>query len=199
MRVTRVIASIFVASLLLAPLCGCAKKTDTSQPAPVAKPESGSPPATANKVPQSPAPATPAKAEKETAVDDKAGSQKQVEEVRSAFVALQQVCRANDIDGYLAFWDDQTKKLIDGEDPNDRREHRRVSLTKNPGILQEIAGAEIESITANTSQAESIKSLLGVEIKGAMLLVRTKGRAFLFHETVQGWRLFTIAPSQYFR
>ena len=65
--------------------------------------------------------------------------------------------------------------------------------------MREIANAGIESITVDTSQAEKMKALLGVEIKGTMLLVRTTGLAYLFHETDKGWKLFTMAPSEYFR
>jgi len=129
------------------------------------------------------------------------GLQKQVDEVRKTFTSLQGVCKANDIEGYLDSWDYETKMAIDGRDLSldERRERTRKYLTRRPGTLQEIANAKIESITVDTSQAEKMEILFGVEIKGTMMLVRTNGRAFLFHETAKGWKLFTIAPPEYFR
>jgi len=116
---------------------------------------------------------------------------------------LQDACKANDIDGYLDFWDDETKmaveKMVRDLDIDERRERRRKSLKEKPGILQEIANLKIESITVDTSQAEKIENMFGVEIKGTTMLVRTNGRALLFHETAKGWKLFTIAPPEYFR
>ena len=124
-----------------------------------------------------------------------------MDEVRRTFLSLQEVCKANDVDGYLGFWDDETKKAIDGRDLDldERRERRRESLTKRPGTLEEIADARIESITVDTSQAEKIAMLSGTEIEGTMMLVHTSGPALLFHETAQGWKLFTRASPEYFR
>ncbi len=126
--------------------------------------------------------------------------QKQIEEVRSTFLSLQKVCEANDIEGYLDFWDYETK-MADGRDLSveERRERTRKSLTRRPGTLREIAIAKIKSITVDTSQAEKMKTVMGVEIEGTMMLVRTTGLAYLFHETDKGWKLFTAAPSEYFR
>ena len=127
------------------------------------------------------------------------GLLKQVEEVRKTFISLQEVCKANDIEGYLDFWDDETK-LLDGRDLSleERRERRRKSLTSRPVVFLEIVNAKIRSITVETSQAEKLKALYGGEIKGTMMLVRTSIRAYLFHETDKGWKLFTIAPLEYF-
>ena len=141
------------------------------------------------------------KDEKEMGQDGEETLEEQVEEVRKTFLALQEVCKANDIEGYLEFWDDETKMEVDGRDLDidQRRERRRESLAKRPGMLQEIANLTIESIGVDTSQAEKVEEFFGTEIKGIMMLVRTDGRAFLFHETVKGWKLFTIAPAEYFR
>ena len=84
-------------------------------------------------------------------------------------------------------------------DVDTRRERRCESLKKKPGILEEIANLKIESITVDTNQTERIEMSAGVEIKGTMILVRTNGRALLFHETAKGWKLFTIGPPGYFR
>ena len=127
--------------------------------------------------------------------------QKMADEVRATFATLQQACKANDIEAYLGFWDEETHKAADGRDLSldERRQRRRERLAKEPGILQEIADAKVESIAVDTSQAEKVRSTLGAEIKGTMMLVRTSGRAFLFHETAEGWKLFTVAPADYFR
>ena len=142
-------------------------------------------------------------AEEKMEKDDEEGLQRQIDEVRKAFTSLQEVCKANDIDGYLDSWDYETKmeveKGVRDLDLNERRENRRKSLTKSPGKLQEIANAKIESIAMDTSQAQKIENFWGVEIKGPMMLVRTDGRAYLFHETAAGWKLFTVAPADYFR
>ena len=178
MRICKIIIYVSAVSVLFTSLSGCAKKEDRSKEEADANAESNS----------------------QSLADDEEGLQRQVDEVRRAFLSLQQVCEANDVDGYLAFWDDETKIAVDGRDldVDERRERRRQSLTKKPGMLEEIANAKIASITVDTSQAEKIRITFGVEIEGAMMLVRTDGDAFLFHETADGWKLFTRASPGYF-
>ena len=124
--------------------------------------------------------------------------QKQADEVRTTFMVLQQVCKANDVDRYLYFWDDETKKAIDGRDLDidQRRQRRRQSLTRRPQTLQEIADAKIESITVDYWEPEKIEAVHGVEIKGTMMLVRTTGLHFRFdlqfHQTPNGWKLWNM-------
>jgi len=209
MKISEVIIYVLAVSVLFTSLWGCAKKEDMSKEESETNSESKSQSSTDDNqiiksgetTSQASTPDTPAKAEKEVGKDDDDRLQKQVDEVRRAFISLQEACKANDIDGYLDFWDYETKKAVDGRDLDldERRENRRKSLTKRPGTLQEIANLKIESITVDTSQAEKIENMFGVEIKGTTMLVRTNGRALLFHETAKGWKLFTIAPPEYFR
>jgi FtsZ-interacting cell division protein ZipA len=209
MKISKIIIYILAVSILFTSLWGCAKKEDRSKEESDTNSESKIQPSTDGSqiikseetMSQASVPDIPAKAEKEVGKDNHETLQKKVDEVRRAFISLQEVCKANDIDGYLDFWDDETKKEVDGRDIDllERRERRRESLTKRPGALQEIANAKVESITADTSQAEKIEMMFGVGIKGTMMLVRTNGRAFLFHETDKGWKLFTVGPPEYFR
>ena len=129
------------------------------------------------------------------------GSEDPIEQVRATFLSLQQICKANDLDGYVAFWDDETKKEIDGRELTvaQRQEQRRQRLLEKPGDLQEIANATIQSIEVNTSQAEKLEQLFGREVEGAMIVVFTDGPALLFHETADGWKLFTKSTGSYFR
>ena len=90
------------------------------------------------------------------------------------------------------------ERLWEGEGELNRKVDG-VRAHGDPGYDQEIANLKIESITVDTSQAEKIENMFGVEIKGTTMLVRTNGRALLFHETAKGWKLFTIAPPEYFR
>jgi len=123
--------------------------------------------------------------------------QRQAEEVRTTFLSLQQACKANDIDGYLDFWDDESKKAIDPRSRNldQIRQRRRESLKKRPGTLEQIASAKVKSITPDYWEAELIKKLFGVEIKGSMMLVRTTSEDLLFHETTNGWKLLKKGSS----
>ncbi len=209
MEVSKIIIYVLAVSVLFASLWGCARKEDRSEEGSEAKSESYDQSSTDDSQVVKSEEVTsevtkqeiPAKDEKEMGQDSDGKLQKQVEEVRKTFISLQEVCRANDVDGYLDFWDDETKIAVDGRDMDieERRERRRESLTKRPGMLQEIASAKIESITIDTSQAEKLEGSFGVEIKGAMMLVRTGSRDFLFHETDKGWKLFTVAGPGYFR
>lgn len=208
MRTRKVILYVLAVSLLSVSLCGCARKEDRPREESDANAASDSQSSTADRQKVQPGETTPqaATAElsgepgEEVTAGDEEELQKQIDEVRRAFLSLQEVCKANDVDGYLAFWDDETKKAIDSRDLDleERRERRRKSLAKRPGTLEEIANATIESIAVDTSQAEKIATLSGTEIEGTMVLVRTNGPALLFHETAQGWRLFTIASGEYF-
>ncbi len=134
----------------------------------------------------------------ESGQDHQKQVQKQADEVRTTFMALQQVCKANYVDGYLDFWDYETKKAIDGRDLDldQRRQRTRQSLARRPETLQEIASAKIESITVDYWEPENIEAVLGVEIKGTMMLVGTTGlhlRFHLrFHQTPNGWKLWNI-------
>ena len=182
---TRTMVCVVAAAAIWISLSGCAKKEDPSAQEPAA----GSGPDS-----QAPAGKPAAKVEKE-------GLEKQIDEVRAAFLSLQQICGAKNIDGYVNFWDDETKVGVDGRSLtlDQRREGRRKSLIEKPGVLEEIAQAKIESIAADTSQAQKIESLWGVKIQGTMMLVRTDGADYLFHETALGWKLFTKASRGYFR
>jgi len=126
---------------------------------------------------------------------------KQIEEVRAAFLSLQQVCKANDIDGYVAFWDDKTKEQTDGRDLTvaQRQQRRRERTVEKPGALEKIANATIESIEVNTTQAEGMERTFGRKVEGTMIVVFTDGPALLFHETADGWKLFTLSTGDYFR
>ncbi len=201
MQIQRIIVQIIAVSAIAALPWGCAKQDDTvpeesgadvpqSTVAPADDGQAGMPDQTALE--------TTAPGEGEVHSSD---VKKQADEVRAAFLALQQICRAGDIDGYVAFWDDETKKQIDGRDLDvaQRRQRRRASLQNRPETLPEIANAKIESIAVDTTQAEKTEKLLGVTVEGTMMVVFTDGPALLFHETDAGWKLFTKAPSDYFR
>jgi len=183
---------IMLVSVLFSSQWGCAKKEDKEETdSSVESKSPSSQPSTED---------ITAKAEKEVGKGGAEVLQKQVGQVRRTFISLQEVCRANDIEGYLDSWDYETK-MADGRDLSldERRERTRKSLTRRPGTLREIANAKIKSITVDTSQSEKIEALFGREIKGTMMLVRTTRLAYLFHETDKGWKLFTIGPSEYFR
>jgi len=201
MRTARVIACVSIAFAMPFLLWGCGKPddqtteetgTDSAQSEPLA-PDSEAPPATASA--SNGAPATAQTGGNMGQLD------KQIEEVRAAFLSLQQVCKANDIDGYVAFWDDETKREIDGRALTvaERRERRRQRLLEKPEDLEEIASATIESIEADTTQAEKLDQLHGQKVEGTMIVVCTDGPALLFHETANGWKLFTKSTSSYFR
>jgi len=191
MKVREVIIYLAAVSVLFGSVCGCGGKEEMVEEEREAGQEPASPPSTNE----------PGEITKEAEKGDAERLQKQAEEVRSTFVSLQKVCEANDIEGYLDFWDYETKKEIDGRELSveERREVRRKSLANRPGTLRDIANAKIEYITVDTSQAEKLEALFSVEIEGTMMLVRTTGLAYLFHETDKGWKLFTVAPSEYFR
>ncbi len=196
MRVPRSIVSIVALAAISSLLWGCAKKDDGTTADPGTD-SAHSMPSAANSGRTASERAAPT-----TEGDTNANaSQKQIEEVRTAFLALQQICKANDIDGYVAFWDDETHKEIDGRDLTvaQRQERRRQRLLEKPGDLQEIAKARIESIEVNTSQAEKLEQLYGRKVEGAMIVVVTDKPALLFHETADGWKLFTKSTSSYFR
>lgn len=124
-----------------------------------------------------------------------------IEQIQAAFLSLQQVCKTNDVDGNVAFWDYETKKEIDGRDLTvaRRQQQRRQRLVEKPEDLEEIANAAIESIEVNTSQAEKLEQFSGRKVEGAMIVVFTSGPALLFHETSDGWKLFTKSTGNYFR
>lgn len=209
MKISRVIIYVLAVSVLFSSMWGCAKKEDRSEEETDSNLESKSPSSTDDSQIIKPGETTSqpttaeieAKAEKEAGKGGAEGLEKQVEEVRRTFISLQKVCKANDIEGYLDFWDYEIKMSIDGRDwSRDERRERMRKFPRRPGTLQEIANAKIESITVDTTQAEKTETLLGVEIKGTMMLVRTNGLAYyLFRETAKGWKLFTIAPPEYFR
>jgi hypothetical protein len=194
MKIRNIIIYVLAVSVLFISLWGCAKQKDRSE-------EETDSNSASSQSSISTIEDIATKDEKEVEKGGAEGLQKQVEEVRETFMSLQEVCKAKDIEGYIEFCDDETKMEIDGRDMSleQRRERRRKSLTKDPGTLQEIANAKIESITVNTSEAEKIGQFFGGEIKGTMLLVRTDGRALLFHETAKGWKLFSIGSPGYYR
>jgi hypothetical protein len=196
MKVREIIIFAFALSVFFGSLWGCGGKEERGEEETEAGRESESQPSKDISEINEPGETT-----KEAEKEDAERLQKQVEEVRSTFMSLQKVCEANDIEGYLDFWDYETKKEIDGRELSveERRELKRKSLTRGPGTLQDIANAKIEYITVDTSQAEKIMAMSGTEIEGTMMLVRTTGLAYLFHETDKGWKLFTVAPSEYFR
>jgi hypothetical protein len=187
MKISKIIIYVFAVAVLCCSMCGCGGKEDRPEEPTDSNTESNRQSSTGIRP-----------VIKFVGVAE--GLQKQVEQVRNTFMSLQKVCRANDIEGYLDFWDYETK-MLDGRDLSldERRERTRKSLTKRPETLQEIANSRIKSITVDTSQAEKIEALSGAEIEGTMMLVRTTGRALLFHETDEGWKLFTIASPGYFR
>jgi FtsZ-interacting cell division protein ZipA len=215
MKISKIIIYVLAVSVLLVSLWGCAKKEDKPKEESDAKSESNSQSSTDDgqviKLRETTSEASTkeiaAKAGKEAGQNGDERLQKQVEEVRKTFISLQEACKANDIDGYLDFWDYETSMLVEKKfrgidiDLDEKRERRRKSLTENPGVLQEIANLKIESITVDTGQAEKMMNFSGVEIKGTMMLVRTnnRGRALLFHETAKGWKLNKIAPAEYYR
>jgi len=211
MKISKIIIYVLAVSVLFTSLWGCAKKEDRSREESDTNSEPNSQSSTddtqivklVETTSQAPTPDIPAKAEKEVGKDNEEKLQKQVDEVRKTFISLQEVCKTNDIDGYLDFWDYETKMAVEKQlrdlDLDERRELKRKSLTKRPGILQEIANAKIESITVNIKEAEKVEAMFGVEIKGTMMLVRTNGRALLFHETAKGWKWWNIAPPEYYR
>ena len=201
MSVARTIAHVVAVSALCALPWGCAKQDDTTpDESSVNSAQSTPSPADGSQV-TAPGQTTPEATPSAGADAGASVLQKQKDKVRAAFLALQQICQAGDIDGYVAFWDDETKKVIDGRDLDiaARRRRRRDSLLKKPETLPEIANAEIESIAVNTSQAEGIEKTLGVAVEGTMMVVFTDGPALLFHETANGWRLFTKSTPDYFR
>jgi hypothetical protein len=201
MRVHRVIVHIVIVSAVSALLWGCAKQDDATPDEPgVDSVQSTSSAANGGQVTR-PGRTAPESTPPAGAAADTSGLQKQIDEVRAAFVSLQQVCKAGDIDGYVAFWDDETKKEIDGRDMDvaQRRQQRRESLLKRPETLPGIANAKIESIAVDTTQAERTEKVLGVEVEGTMMVVFTDGPALLFHETADGWKLFTLSTPEYFR
>jgi hypothetical protein len=208
MRICTIIISVLAVSVLFVALLGCAKKENRSREESGTDLEPDSQSAANDSqiiksreiTSQASTADIPARPEDEVAEEGEGGLARHVDEVRRTFLSLQQVCEANDVDGYLAFWDDETKMAVDGRDldVDERRERRRQSLTKKPGMLEKIANAKMESIAVDTSQAEKIERTFGVEVKGTMMLVRTSGDAFLFHETADGWKLFTIASPGYF-
>lgn len=195
MRIRTVVAYVVGASVVFASLCGCGKKEDraTEEPAPVAASDQIA--SEASSAPNDTGDATEMASPNENAL------QKQIEEVRAAFLSLRKICEANDVDGYVAFWDDETKREIDGRNLtiDQRRQRRRQRLLEKPGELDEIANATIESVEVNTSQAEKLEELFGRKVEGTMMVVYTDGPALLFHETADGWKLFTKAPADYFR
>ena len=209
MNTTKTLWYAFVVSMVLVTLGGCAKKEDDELKDSNAGTTSGqssmedsqlTQPAETTSQPSPPN--RPIPAENVAGQDKEADMQEQIAEVRKAFLALQAICKANDMDGYVKAWDDETKMAVDGRNLSveERRERRRKTLTEDPEVLQEIANATITSIAVDTSQAEKMKTVLGVQIEGPMMLVRTNGRrALLFHETARGWKLFTLAPPEYFR
>jgi hypothetical protein len=203
MKTGRIIVYVLAVSVLFISLWSCAKKEDRPKEEYDSQSSTNDSQITKSggAASQTSSPDIPAIAEKEVRNDNDERLQKQVDEVRKTFISLQDVCKANNIDGYLDFWDDETKMAVDGQGLNldERRERRRKSLVKTPGILQEIANVKTESITVDISEAEKIQDLYGVEIKGTMMLVRTSGRAFLFHETAKGWKLWNTAPPGYYR
>lgn len=206
MKTTKIIILVLSASILSTSLWSCAKKEESdadSEPNSQSSTDNSQIVKPLETTSQASTPDIPAKAEEKMEKDHEEGLQRQIAEVRKAFASLQEACKGNDIDGYLDFWDYETKMVIEKQvrdlGLNERRENRRESLTKSPGKLHEIANAKIESITVDTSQAEKIEDFWGVEVEGTLLLVRTDGRAFLFHETAAGWKLFTVAPADYFR
>lgn len=186
---TKMHGLFLVASLILAMLAVSGCKRENPEPSSSSALESA-------------APETPAEAEEQVTETDDERLLRQENEVRKVFAALQQACKANDIEAYLDFWDYQTQQAIDGRDLDldQRRQRKRDSLTKTPAILQEIANMKLESVTVNTKEAEKVATLHGTEIEGTMMLVRTDGRrALLFHETDKGWKVWKIAPAEYYR
>ncbi len=200
MRTSGILASVGIALAMPFLLWGCGKPDDQTTE------ETGtdsvqSEPLAADREQQT---ATPPASHAASATAQTGGDigqlDKQIEEVRAAFLALQQICKANDVDGYVAFWDDKTKEQTDARDLTiaQRQQRRRERTLANPGALEEIAKAKIESIEVNTSQAEGMERF-GQKVEGTMMVVFTDGPALLFHETADGWKLFTKSTGDYFR
>ena len=102
--------------------------------------------------------------------------------------------KADDIDGYLDLKDLETHVAAD---PRHRtldqmREQKRSTLMEKRDIFQKIANAKIESVTVDTCKAEGLKTVLGFDLKGTVILVRTDGPDLFFHETENGWKLNSI-------
>lgn len=121
MRICTIIISVLAVSVLFVALLGCAKKENRSreESSTNSEPDAQSA-AEINKSKEITSQAStadiPARPEDAVAEDDEEGLGRQVDEVRMVFLSLQQVCKANDIDGYLAVWDDETKMVVDGRD-----------------------------------------------------------------------------------
>lgn len=194
MKNDRIVCSVLAIALVLALFSGCAKKEDGPQEQSDTNSESSSRSSTVAHQGNEHEAATP-----KTSTADAPGEtgnaedrlQKQQDEVRQAFVSLQQACKAKDIDTCIAFWDDETKMAIEPRDldVNERRARRRNNW--KPERYQKIADAKIESITIDTSKAESIKHFFGVDLEGTMMLVHTDGPDLFFHETDKGWKLYS--------
>jgi len=200
-RTTRIIASVGIALAVSFLLWGCGKPDDQTMEETDADSVQSEPLAGNSEQQTATPPVSDAASATKQTGDDIAQLDKQIEEVRAAFLSLQQICKANDVNGYVAFWDDETHKEIDGRDLTvaQRRERRHQRLVEKPGDLDEIAIAAIESIEVNTSQAEKLEQLYGRRVEGDMIVVFTDGPALLFHETADGWKLFTKSTSSYFR
>jgi len=198
---TKMHGLVLVASFILAMLVVSGCKRENPEPSSSSALESAAPetPAEAEEQVTEPDDAEP-EGEQVTETDDER-LLRQENEVRKVFAALQQACKASDIEACLDFWDYQTQQAIDGRDLDldQRRQRKRDSLTKTPALLQEIANMKLESIAVNTKEAEKVATLHGTEIEGTMMLVRTDGRALLFHETDKGWKVWKIAPAEYYR
>ena len=198
---TKMHGLVLVASFILALLAVSGCKRENPEPSSSSALESAAPetPAEAKAEVTEPDEAEPEG--KQVTETDEQRRQRQENEVRKVFAALQEACKTNDIEACLDFFDYQTKQAIDGRDLDldQRRQRRRDSLTKTPALLQEIASMKLESVAVNTKEAEKVATLHGTEIEGTMMLVRTDGRALLFHETDQGWKWWNIAPAEYYR
>ena len=135
MKISKIIIYVLAVSVLFISLWSCAKKEDRSKEESDTNSQSNNQSSiddsqiikSGETASQAYTPDIPVKAEKEVRKDHEEVLQKQVDEVRKTFISLQKVCKANDIDGYLDFWDDETKKVVDGRDLDlhERRERRR--------------------------------------------------------------------------
>ena len=193
MSIGKMVNYVLVLSLLAALACGCAKQDEESDTNPETSSQSSAVDRQADEsevvTEERSAPSVPEDAE---TADDKL--RKQREEVRQAFISLQEACKANDIDKYVASWDDETKMATDGRDLtlDQRRARRREAVMEKPERLQRFVNLTIESITLDTSKAESLKSQSGIDLEGTMMLVRTSGSDLFFHETAKGWKLYSV-------
>ena len=200
MKISKIIIYVVAVSILFTSLGGCTKKEDAaSEESDTISESNGQSLTDDSQISES------GKTTSQVDIpDDEARLEEQVDEVREVFMSLQEVCKADDIEGYLDFWDDETKMAVDNHvretslGLDERRENRRKLLAKKPGTLQEIANLKIESITVNTREVEKIETVFGVEIEGTMMLVETNGKSLLFHETAKGWKLFSINMPKYF-